>query len=68
MSARCQHLCNSFSIGPVDLTAGTISSVGLAPTVPDTLLNEGVIKKEILGVTFHPASEYYSEGKLTFGG
>ncbi|KAE9382414.1 hypothetical protein BT96DRAFT_952203, partial [Gymnopus androsaceus JB14] len=33
--------------------------------IPDTLLNEEVIKKEILGVTFHPASEYYSEGSFT---
>lgn len=54
-------------LGPVDLTQDTVSGIGLVPTVMDNLYETKIIKKEVLGVTFHPSSEYDSDGKLTFG-
>lgn len=55
-------------VGPVDLTASTVSNTNTVPTVPDNLLSQKKISEEVLGVYFVPASEPSSTGKLTFGG
>ena len=55
-------------IGPVDLTAGTVSNTTTVPTVPDNLLSQRTISKEVLGIYYVPASEPSSTGEITFGG
>ncbi|KAG1884799.1 acid protease [Suillus subluteus] len=52
-------------VGPTDLTQGTVSNVGLVPTVTDNLYSKGAIGTEALGVYFAPGG---SAGELTFGG
>ncbi|KAG1726722.1 acid protease [Suillus paluster] len=54
-------------IGPTDLTQGTVSNVGLVPTVTDNLFSKGIIGTEALGIFFPPISAN-GTGELTFGG
>ena len=61
----------SYSIGPLDLTAGsmTLNSSQTVPTVPDNLVAQGSIPSEIIGISFEPASsQSTTNGQLTFGG
>ncbi|KAJ7766314.1 putative aspartic protease [Mycena maculata] len=56
--------------GPEDLTEDTVSGVTEVPTFMQTLLSEGVITKNILGVSFavpSGSSDDDSNGVLTFG-
>ncbi|KAH8109685.1 family A1 protease [Phellopilus nigrolimitatus] len=56
-------------IGPVDLTAGTVSDGSTVPTVTDNLLSQGTISTEVIGVSFAPTqSDSITNGELTFGG
>ncbi|KAF8551965.1 acid protease [Imleria badia] len=55
-------------VGPVDLTANTVSNTATVPSVLDNLLSKGTISEEVLGIYFVPASESTSTGELTFGG
>lgn len=56
-------------IGPVDLTAGTLSpSSSSIPTVTDRLYSSGVISTNSIGVSFEPAtSTSDANGELTWG-
>jgi saccharopepsin len=58
------------SVGPTDLTLGTVSNTGTVPTVTDNFKSQGTISSEILGVYFEPATTASSDltGELTFGG
>ncbi|KAG2143546.1 acid protease [Suillus bovinus] len=58
-------------VGPVGLTEGSLSTNvnELVPTVMDNALSQGLITKEILGVSFAPAtSDNDTNGALTYGG
>ena len=63
-------LTHVHSVGPTDLTTGTVSNTGTVPTVTDNLHSQGTISSEILGVYFEPATTASSDltGELTFGG
>ena len=63
-------LTNSqYSIGPVDLTEGTVRGTSTVPTVTDNLLKQGSISTEVVAVSFEPTtSESATNGELTFGG
>ncbi|KAF8448674.1 family A1 protease [Boletus edulis BED1] len=54
-------------IGPVGLTANTVSNTDTVPTVTDNLLSQGTISEEVIGIYYVPASESSSTGELTFG-
>lgn len=57
--------------GPVDLTQGTQTpdTNALVPTIMDNALKQGLIKNEILGISFAPAtSSKDTNGALTYGG
>jgi len=57
--------------GPVDLTESTVSGKSSVPTFMENLVSEGVISKNILGVSFAALSgseSSASDGELTFGG
>ena len=61
----------AYSIGPVDLTEGTLfpSLFSTIPTVTDNLASQGTIPTEEIGVSFEPTtSEVANNGELTFGG
>jgi len=46
-----------FSIGPVDLTQGTLGgSSAQIPTVTDNLLKQGTISTEVIGVYYAPTT------------
>lgn len=55
-------------VGPVGLTSSTVTNTNTVPTILDSLLSQGTISEEVLGVYYVPASESNSNGKLTFGG
>ncbi|KAJ3554985.1 hypothetical protein NM688_g2823 [Phlebia brevispora] len=56
-------------IGPVGLTAGTVSSGEEVPTVVDTAFGEGLIPAHSIAISFEPTdSEPVTNGELTFGG
>lgn len=61
-----------FSLGPVGLTAGTLSPSGdLVPTVVDNLFKHKTISNAVLGVFFEPVSVkdgVANSGELSFGG
>nr|GAT51469.1 aspartic protease [Mycena chlorophos] len=57
--------------GPEDLTEGTVSGSSEVPTFMQTLVSEGVISDNILGVKFAAltgSESSSSDGELTFGG
>ncbi|KAJ7742594.1 aspartic peptidase domain-containing protein [Mycena metata] len=57
--------------GPEELTEDTVSGVDEVPTFLQTLVSEGVISSNILGVSFAPltgSEESATNGELTFGG
>jgi saccharopepsin len=59
------------SVGPADLTAGTVSGDSeTVPTVTDNLYSQGTISSYTLGVYFEPATTVSDDltGELTFGG
>ncbi|KAJ3974764.1 family A1 protease [Lentinula raphanica] len=57
------------SIGPNDLTKGTVSGVSTVPTVTDNLFNQGTISEKVVAISFEPTtSEEVTNGELTFGG
>lgn len=58
------------SIGPVDLTSGTLSSSQPVPTVTDNLFSQGTISTEAIGIFYEPttSSNAVMNGELTFGG
>jgi hypothetical protein len=50
-------LIYTFSIGPVDLTDGTLSgSSAEIPTVTDNLFKQGTISTEVIGVYYAPTT------------
>jgi pepsin A len=58
------------SLGPTDLTLGTLSSNKTVPTVVDNLSGSGTIPSSLLGVFFQPTSELNNTtntGELSFG-
>lgn len=58
-------------VGPVALTQGSLSPDinALIPTVMDNALNQDLIKKQILGISFAPATAYNdTNGAITYGG
>ncbi|KAG1885555.1 aspartic peptidase domain-containing protein [Suillus subluteus] len=58
-------------IGPVDLTAGTLtnSPTTTIPTVTDNLDSQGTISQKVVSVFFGPTtSQTITNGELTFGG
>jgi len=58
-----------FSIGPVDLTQGTVTREGTVPTVTDSLLEQRRISNESIGIFYQPTTENnLANGELTFGG
>ncbi|KAJ7046293.1 aspartic peptidase domain-containing protein [Mycena alexandri] len=57
--------------GPEELTEDTVNGVDEVPTFLQTLMSEGVISSNILGVSFAPltgSSDESANGELTFGG
>lgn len=61
----------SHSIGPVDLTSGTVGNNEPVPTVTDNLFSQGTISVESIGISYEPtttSSEGTMNGELTFGG
>ncbi|KAG0704564.1 acid protease [Suillus ampliporus] len=70
-SADFEGVDGIIGVGPVDLTQGTLSpdTNALIPTIMDNALEQGLIKKRILGVSFAPATTYNdTNGALTYGG
>jgi hypothetical protein len=57
------------SLGPVDLTVGTVEGMEGVPTVLDNLYTQGTISTESLGIFFQPTTQAGSvtNGELTFG-
>ncbi|KAG2069730.1 acid protease [Suillus decipiens] len=59
-------------IGPVALTVGTLQDLKTEPipTVTDSLLGQGIISENIVGIFFEPYTSPPSEitGQITFGG
>ncbi|KAJ7715163.1 aspartic peptidase domain-containing protein [Mycena maculata] len=56
-------------IGPVDLTAGTVSNTPTVPTVTDSLFSQGTISADIIGISFQPAiTSNDTGGSIAFGG
>lgn len=56
------------SIGPKDLTAGTVSNQNIVNTVTDNLFKNGKIPKNELGIFFRPATSGGGKGEMTWGG
>jgi hypothetical protein len=58
------------SIGPVDLTQGTIGGGTPVPTITDNLFKQGTITTESIGIFYQPSTSTGSiaNGELTFGG
>ncbi|KAG0703367.1 acid protease [Suillus ampliporus] len=70
-SADFEDVDGIIGVGPVDLTQGTLSpdTNALIPTIMDNALEQGLIKKRILGVSFAPATTYNdTNGAITYGG
>jgi hypothetical protein len=57
------------SIGPVDLTQGTIGGVTPVPTITDNLFKQGAISTESIGIFFQPTTStgILANGELRFG-
>jgi len=56
-------------IGPVDLTANTVSGTMQVPTVTDNLYSQGTISTEVIGIYYAPTTTSgTANGELTFGG
>ena len=57
------------SIGPVDLTEGTTGDKTPVPTVTDSLLRQGTITTESIGIFYEPSTSAgaVANGELTFG-
>ncbi|KAM5531980.1 hypothetical protein V8D89_014380 [Ganoderma adspersum] len=57
-------------IGPVDLTAGTVSGGGTIPTVLDNAVAQGLFRDEIIGISLEPSTcqGTSTNGELIFGG
>ncbi|ESK90485.1 aspartic peptidase a1 [Moniliophthora roreri MCA 2997] len=56
-------------IGPVDLTHGTVQGMESVPTVTDSLLKQGTIQTESIGIFYAPTTgESLPNGEMTFGG
>jgi hypothetical protein len=57
------------SIGPVDLTDGTIGGTTPVPTVTDNLFKQGTISAESIGIFYQPSTSAsaVSNGELDFG-
>jgi hypothetical protein len=57
------------SIGPVDLTVGTVQGNQPVPTVTDNLYQQGTISNESIGIFFQPTTSGgpVVNGELTFG-
>ena len=56
------------SIGPDDLTEGTVSGVSTVPTVTDNLFSAGTIPERLVAISFEPTtSEEVTNGELFFG-
>ncbi|KAJ7263179.1 acid protease [Mycena haematopus] len=57
-------------IGPVDLTANTVSGTSSVPTVTDNLFSQGTIPAESIGISYVPSTsaDAVVNGELTFGG
>ena len=58
------------SIGPKDLTNGTLSpdNTTVIPTVTDSLFEQGTIKQNLVAVSFEPLSSgSVQNGELRFG-
>ena len=59
----------SLSVGPVDLTTGTVSKTSTVPTVTDNLFSQGTIPSNSLGISYEPSTDAgVVNGELTFGG
>ena len=58
------------SIGPVDLTDGTIGGSTPVPTITDNLFKQGTISAESIGIFYQPSTSAsaISNGELDFGG
>ena len=58
------------SIGPVDLTDGTIGGNTPVPTITDNLSKQGTISTESIGIFYQPSTSAsaVADGELTFGG
>ena len=67
---------NTRSIGPVDLTQGTLSTNELVPTVTDNLFAQKTIPTNSIGISYEPTTASpdtpdapgVMNGELTFGG
>jgi saccharopepsin len=57
------------SVGPLDLTTGTVSNTQTVPTVVDSLYSEKSITAATLGIFFHPTTSIslLNAGELSFG-
>jgi hypothetical protein len=60
------HVC---SIGPVDLTVGTVAGNDPVPTLTDNLFKQGTIPTESIGIFYQPTTSAVAvaNGELTFG-
>ncbi|KAG0704563.1 acid protease [Suillus ampliporus] len=70
-SAEFEGVDGIIGVGPVDLTQGTLSpdTNALIPTIMDNALEQGLIKKRILGISFAPSTTYNdTNGAITYGG
>ena len=61
------------SIGPTDLTEGTLTTekLSLISTVPDNLFGQGTIQANVMGVYFQPLNSSTganNDGSIAFGG
>jgi hypothetical protein len=58
------------SIGPVDLTEGTVGGNTSVPTLTDSLYRQGTIDTESIGIFYQPSTlaGTIANGELTFGG
>jgi hypothetical protein len=58
------------SIGPVDLTVGTVEGNDPVPTLTDNLSQQGTIPTESIGIFYQPTTSAgaVANGELTFGG
>ncbi|KAJ7849363.1 family A1 protease [Mycena olivaceomarginata] len=56
-------------LGPVDLTAGTLSTGEPIPTVTDNLFSQGTITGDLFAISFQPTTtDEDANGSIAFGG
>ncbi|PPR05338.1 LOW QUALITY PROTEIN: hypothetical protein CVT26_011601 [Gymnopilus dilepis] len=70
-SSHQRNSLNAFSIGPVDLTEGTLipSIFSTIPTVTDNLFSQGTIPAHEIGISFQPSITGNDlNGEITWGG